>query len=387
MRSHAVSDRLQISISATNPCHLYDLAVALHQMRSLGRYYSGYPRWKLRPPPEMRVVTRSARTLVTYACLRLPHAIRPAAHRLFRWQDNGFDEAVAISLCEDSSAFLHAMPGQALATFRAAKARGIKVVLNHASGPVRQQLMLMEDEFSRAGLSPGKYHGFDNAYFDRECAEYAMADWHCVASSIVARQLVTAGVAADRIWIVPYGANAEIFRPPPTPAKREPLKVVFAGQMALRKGLRIAFEALREVRKSRLVNFELFGSITAEMAPYLAAHGNRPWIRLHGPVSQSQLADVFRRASVLVLPSWEEAFGLVVVQAMNCGLPCIVSDRVGAGDLIEHRRNGSIFPAGDSEALAREIAWWLENPLNFAAPSLTWEAPAKRLLALSQAAA
>jgi glycosyltransferase involved in cell wall biosynthesis len=74
----------------------------------------------------------------------------------------------------------------------------------------------------------------------------------------------------------------------------------------------------------------------------------------------------------------------VVVQALNCGLPCVVSDRVGAADLIEHHRNGSIFPAGDSGALAEEIAWWLRNPPASSFPPLTWDGPAQRLIELSQ---
>ncbi|MBV8585122.1 MAG: glycosyltransferase [Verrucomicrobia bacterium] len=54
-----------------------------------------------------------------------------------------------------------------------------------------------------------------------------------------------------------------------------------------------------------------------------------------------QLSEQMRQASVLVLPSLEEGFGLVVPQALACGAPCIVSESIGAKDLIEVRRNGS----------------------------------------------
>jgi glycosyltransferase involved in cell wall biosynthesis len=94
------------------------------------------------------------------------------------------------------------------------------------------------------------------------------------------------------------------------------------------------------------------------------------------------LAQTFRESSVLVLPSLEEGFGLVVAQALHCGLPCIVSDRVGAKDFIEHRVNGSIFPAGDSHALADELEWWSRHPRRVK-HSYSWPDAANQLIKLS----
>ena len=204
---------MKICISATNPCHLYDLAVALHARGELGGYFSGYPAWRLQPPDGFPLVVRSARTLVTYGCLRLPAALRPSAHRLFRWQDLGFDRAVARVLEAAGGASIHAMPGQALATFRRARELGMLTVLNHASGPVRQRLAMIEDEYRRAGLDLAQHHGYDSAYFAREDAEYAAADYHCAASSIVRAQLEAAGVPPNRIWVVPYAADPAVFFP------------------------------------------------------------------------------------------------------------------------------------------------------------------------------
>lgn len=374
---------MKISVSATNPCHLFDLAKALHAMDRLGRYYSGYPGWKLAPPAGFPLVTRSARTVVTYGLLRLPRPLRPPAHRLFRWQDAGFDRAVAQAVGADPAQFLHAMPGQARETFRTAREQGIGTVLNHASGPVRQQLALVAEEYRRVGIAPEAHHGFDATYFQREETEYALADRHCVASTIVQRQLVAAGVSPDRIWVVPYAADAARFFPPPPGALRDPMRVVFAGQVSLRKGLRAAFSALAKLRAAQPFTLELYGPVAPEMTSTLAPLEHLPWLKLRGPVDQRTLGAVFRGAGMLVLPSWEEAFGLVVVQALSCGLPCIVSDRVGAGDLIEHRRNGSIFPAGDEAALAREIAWWSEHQGAFTPIAHTWELCARRLLDLS----
>jgi glycosyltransferase involved in cell wall biosynthesis len=83
-----------------------------------------------------------------------------------------------------------------------------------------------------------------------------------------------------------------------------------------------------------------------------------------------------------VLPSFEEGFGLVVPQALNCGLPTIVSDRVGAKDFVTHHENGSIFPVADAAALAQELVWWSENP-RAVATRFGWSAPTQILIDLS----
>jgi glycosyltransferase involved in cell wall biosynthesis len=56
---------------------------------------------------------------------------------------------------------------------------------------------------------------------------------------------------------------------------------------------------------------------------------------------------------VLVFPSEHEPYGLPVNEAMICGIPAIVSDRVGAGfDLVEHGKTGFVYPSGDVDGLA-----------------------------------
>lgn len=82
-------------------------------------------------------------------------------------------------------------------------------------------------------------------------------------------------------------------------------------------------------------------------------HNNVP-IRFAGFLNQSQIVRAYVAADALVLPSdGGETWGLVVDEAMSCGRPCIVSDRVGCSpDLIVAGQTGAVFPMGDIEALA-----------------------------------
>jgi glycosyltransferase involved in cell wall biosynthesis len=76
-----------------------------------------------------------------------------------------------------------------------------------------------------------------------------------------------------------------------------------------------------------------------------------------GFLNQTEIVKAYLAADCLVLPSdYGETWGLVVNEAMACGLPAIVSDRVGCGpDLIIDGVTGYIFPFGDITALAGKL--------------------------------
>jgi glycosyltransferase involved in cell wall biosynthesis len=375
---------MKISISATNPCHLYPLAIELAREQALGCYYSGYPAWKLGETTGVTLRTHSLRTNLVYGLLKfVPERWRPDSKHLFRWQDSGFDRWTGGHL--EPCDFVHAMPGQSLHTFRAARQRGIKTVLNHATGPVREWVRIMEPEYARIGLRLTDVCPYDESYFAREDEEYALTDWHCVASTVVRDQLLGLGIDAGRIWLVPYGADGRIFHSEGRrAASTPPFRIIFAGQAGIRKGLRTLLDALTQARRP---DWELhfYGAVLGEARHDLDAYRGATPLTFHGPVAQSALAEAFRAGSVLVLPSLEEGFGLVVPQALNCGLPAIVSDRVGGRDFVRHRETGSVFPAGNAAGLASELLWWAQNPLPVQA-SFGWSEPTKKLIEFSGAA-
>ena len=80
-------------------------------------------------------------------------------------------------------------------------------------------------------------------------------------------------------------------------------------------------------------------------------------VEFHGFRNQSELPAIYAAADLLVLPSdAQETWGLVVNEAMACGIPAVVSDAVGcAPDLIEPGLTGATYPVGNVHALANAI--------------------------------
>lgn len=85
-------------------------------------------------------------------------------------------------------------------------------------------------------------------------------------------------------------------------------------------------------------------------------------VHLVGFKNQSELPTFYAAADALVLPSEYETWGLVVNEAMACGLPCIVSDACGAAaDMILEGKTGFTYPMGDVHRLAELMMYMADN--------------------------
>jgi glycosyltransferase involved in cell wall biosynthesis len=81
-----------------------------------------------------------------------------------------------------------------------------------------------------------------------------------------------------------------------------------------------------------------------------------------GYLNRPDLAEAFRQADCLVLPSRHDSFGRVVVEALATGLPVLVSEHVGAREVVEEESTGWVIPAEDVDALADRMRWCIEHP-------------------------
>jgi glycosyltransferase involved in cell wall biosynthesis len=145
--------------------------------------------------------------------------------------------------------------------------------------------------------------------------------------------------AVRRAWGVPSNAPVVLFCAKLQPWKRP-------------RDLLRAFAAA-SVPDAYLV-FAGEGPLRSELEAEARALGLSDHVRFLGFTNQTQLPDVYCASDLMVLPSEYEPFGVVVNEAMLCGCPVVVSDRVGAReDLIAPGQNGFVFRSGDVEALAK----------------------------------
>ena len=180
------------------------------------------------------------------------------------------------------------------------------------------------------------------------------------------------GVPEERLFPARYCVDNEFFRAKAAelvPRRRElrasfgisddaPV-VLFSGKLIEKKQPLLLAEAFARVRAQRpcwlLVAGD--GPLRAELEAAVARNGT-PGVRIAGFLNQTELPAAYAAADIFVLPSrLHETWGLVVNEAMNFGLPAVVSDKVGCGeDLVEPGRNGFIVRHESVPELADAIA-------------------------------
>lgn len=179
------------------------------------------------------------------------------------------------------------------------------------------------------------------------------------------------GVDVERIFDCPYFVDNQRFARDcaSLAEKRDALRrhwgisarqtcFLFAGKLTPKKRILDLVEALRRAREqSPAIHLLVVGDgVQMAEARRAVASASLP-VTFAGFQNQTEIAKAYVASDCLVLPSDHgETWGLVVNEAMICGRPAIVSDRVGCGpDLIEHGSTGFIFPFGDVEALAATL--------------------------------
>jgi len=88
----------------------------------------------------------------------------------------------------------------------------------------------------------------------------------------------------------------------------------------------------------------------------------RSQIHFTGWLTPDKVSAWYQRADILVMPSWYEPFGMVILEGMLHGLPIAATSVGGPVDILEHERNALLFPPRDVEGLTDAILQFVRKP-------------------------
>jgi glycosyltransferase involved in cell wall biosynthesis len=181
--------------------------------------------------------------------------------------------------------------------------------------------------------------------------EMELADLVLAPSSFVANT-VRAFHPNKALALAPYGVDLE-FWTPEGDKTREVLRFIYAGQISLRKGIPSLLQAW-EKAALRSAELQLVGSW------YLNERKRAPLpsgVTYAPPCSSESLRNHYRSADVFVFPSFFEGFGLVLLEAMACGLPAIASTATAGPDVLTEA-SGRVLPVGNLDSLVDALRWF-----------------------------
>lgn len=353
--------RPRVVTSCCGRFHIFDQARELARQGMLQQLITDYPltRTERFGIPDEHVTSLLATGMLNHIFRRarkwLPQEMRsPLAHVIHVH----FSRRLARVLPSDMDFFIGLSSFSREALIRC-RERGVLCAVDHGSLHQAEEARLVREEAARWGL-PAPADTSPDWIIAREAEEFALADHVFVLSTAARDSLTRQGVDPGRIFVNPCGVDVAAFSP--IPRRDKVFRIVQVGAISLRKGILDLIEAFRH---AALPGAELWfvGGGPEESGLDTAIEG----MELRGisflpPVPQSVLRDYYNRSSVFVLASLADGFGMVVPQAMACGLPVIVTENVGARDLVADGVNGFVVPIRAPHLIAERLHYLYANP-------------------------
>ncbi|MEZ5899135.1 MAG: glycosyltransferase family 4 protein [Hyphomicrobiaceae bacterium] len=349
-RSRMSNNRKKPAVVVAHPGgqHAHHLAAALQERDMLSHFFHG----GTLPKDVLELIPRAKRTrinwfqpirrLITYG---IPSAIHS---RLFAAVYDLFDRDVTRRMSGQDYLAVVGYETVALNMFAHAHQRGAAGILDAASVHHSSQTRL-----TASSNTPSMVR--------RKDAELAQTDFILTCSTLARDSYRASGFSFSKIACANLGVDNSAFAPSATMHEELPIKFCSAGNLSQLKGFDVVATASR-VLQSMGLRYELRIAGNLSTSDATIAKDLSGAAILTGRISHSKMPDFYRTSDVFILPSRFDSFGMVVLEAMACGLPVIVSENVGAKDVVTEGVNGWIIPANDAQALANRMAWCIANP-------------------------
>jgi glycosyltransferase involved in cell wall biosynthesis len=252
--------------------------------------------------------------------------------------------------------------GAAVELLEAAKCQGRLCVLEQTILPRVLERRMLADEQQRW---PGwEKHRTDwtqpLAMEGREETEWELADAIVAGSEFVRGGLVEMGVSPGKIHVIPYGVEASRFGAGvgaayPAHVRAGPLRVLFAGEVGLRKGVPDLLNAAYSFSQGE-VEVRLAGGVSLQDEKLSPFQTN---VEFLGAVPRTRMRELFDWADVFVLPSIVEGSATVIYEAIMAGCPVITTSNAGA--IIQDGVDGFIVPIRSPERIAAALRRYIDD--------------------------
>lgn len=351
---------MKVVVAAGGRFHAIALAVQLAKRNSLEKLITfSYTSADRKVIPDQLVAQSKLCRLIdqSYCKLRLNRIIQPSSFNVFK--DNLFDQFVAAQLKKSKPIDLFVgWAHYVLKSIPLIKKKARKLIIESGSCHILEQQEILRHAYFQASLAHEPIHKNNVA---KMLQEYEQADYIVTPSSFAQKSFIKHGIKPEKIIVVPCGTDVDFFM---QPHKTEPKKftVIFVGLLSIRKGVHLLLDAWQQLglpeQQAQLI---LVGSLQKDLRQLLASSRLPKNVIFQGPTDRQTLKRLYSCASLLVLPSLEDGFGMVIGEAFASGIPVITTTNCAGPDLITQGVNGFIVPAHDSQTLAEKIEWCFNN--------------------------
>jgi glycosyltransferase involved in cell wall biosynthesis len=198
----------------------------------------------------------------------------------------------------------------------------------------------------------------DQSQIEIEQLEIHTATHIVVASHFSYVTYIENGIPSEKISINPYGVDSTMFVTIKK-SNNSVIRFVFIGLADARKGLPVLLNAWTRLNSPN-ISLTIIGPVDSITKTHIRKHF--PSVIIKGRVSFKEIAKLLPEYDVMVFPTFFEGFGLVIPEAMACGLPVITTTATCGPDFITPFTEGIIIEPGDESGLVNAMRFFIEQP-------------------------
>ncbi len=187
--------------------------------------------------------------------------------------------------------------------------------------------------------------------------EYKLADYVLVLSKFAKNTCISAGLSEEKLFTVHLGVDIENFNAK-IEYNQEDFEVLFVSAVRYLKGIKELIEAFKLLNLPN-AKLTIVGGV-GDAIDFVQDNISDNIVYIPY-LTHDKLKNIYRRASIFVLPSYMDSWGQVVPEAMACGTPVIVSENTGSKDIVNHGDSGFIIKTGNQIQLSEKILYFYEH--------------------------
>jgi len=339
--------------------HYFNLAKALLKKKQLVKIISGYPYFKLSryKIPKSYIEPTGFYQSLNFIFRKLGFQNNNFILNFLNWNSSLTVDKKSSKFINQSDVFL-SLSGGGLNTGRQFVKNKKIYICERASTHILYAKKILRKEYAKYNIK----FDIDQKFVDREIAEYKSASKILVPSKFVQKTFEKQGLFNTTVLTYPSDQSV-FFKKKKLFDKKfqsKNFKILFVGGLTLRKGVPYLLKAFNQL-PFKNKELHLIGSVSKEYKLFKNLINIQNTF-IYGHLNQKKINNLMNQSHLFVMPSIEEGAAISVAQAMNTGLPVIVTENTGWKETVQKNKNGFVVPIMNSKKIYEKILYLKKNP-------------------------